>query len=44
MSGSVLTANRGENAVRLIRTYRELGLRTIAAYSDADATEIARPE
>jgi 3-methylcrotonyl-CoA carboxylase alpha subunit len=34
---SILIANRGEIAVRIIATARRLGLRTIAVYSDADA-------
>jgi 3-methylcrotonyl-CoA carboxylase alpha subunit len=37
MMESVLIANRGEIARRIIRTARRLGVRTIAVYSDADA-------
>lgn len=34
---SILIANRGEIACRIMRTAKALGLRTIAVYSDADA-------
>ncbi len=37
MSGALLIANRGEIALRIIRTATELGFRTVAVYAEDDA-------
>jgi 3-methylcrotonyl-CoA carboxylase alpha subunit len=40
MITSLLIANRGEIACRIIRTARAMGIRTVAVYSDADANAL----
>jgi 3-methylcrotonyl-CoA carboxylase alpha subunit len=40
MIQKLLIANRGEIAVRIIRTAREMGIHTVAVYSDADVNAV----
>ena len=40
MFGKILIANRGEIALRILRTCREMGIRTVVAHSKADADSL----
>ena len=41
MFSKILIANRGEIAVRIIKTCRRMGIKTVVVYSDADADSMA---
>ena len=40
MFKKILIANRGEIALRIIRTCKEMGIKTVAVYSKADAESL----
>ena len=42
MFKKILIANRGEIALRIVRACKELGIRTVAVFSEADATSASR--
>ena len=43
MFSKILIANRGEIAVRIIKTCRRMGIGTVVVYSEADADSISIP-